>query len=382
MLSFATRRFFILLLTLLVVSFSVFAVVASNERALRALAVGELGSRTTPAEAKSWINREIFHQCPRGERDITKCTPYPVYERYWDWLSGFVVGDWGYSIVFKKHILGYSEYKLDSRGDVIKDRDGIPRPNKDPWGVINERLGATGILAFWTFIPMVFFALVVGVIAGMNEGSKTDRSLSVLSIATTSMPEYVSGILFTVLFATAFGVFSWLAAFFDLFSLTETWFDAWAKRSPLKAVSNYDKDGASFAVLFLPVITVAIYGFGYIARMTRASMAEVMASQYIRTAILKGVPRRKVVLSHALRNALIAPFTIIMLQFPFLLSGVVIVEIIFNYKGFGFALNRAATNMDFNLIVACSVVSVIVVLLTQFISDIGYIILNPRLRKQ
>jgi len=114
--------------------------------------------------------------------------------------------------------------------------------------------------------------------------------------------------------------------------------------------------------------------------MTRASMTEVMTQQYIRTARLKGVPFRTVVMKHALRNALIAPFTVIMLQFPWLLNGVVIVESLFNYKGFGWTLVQAASNNDIPLLLACSCVAVVVVLLTQLISDIGYVFLNPRIR--
>jgi peptide/nickel transport system permease protein len=127
-------------------------------------------------------------------------------------------------------------------------------------------------------------------------------------------------------------------------------------------------------------MTLAIYGVGYIARMTRASMTEVMSSQYIRTARLKGLSFSQVVVRHALRNALIAPFTVIMLQFPWLLSGVVVVEAIFRYQGFGFLLVSAASNNDIDLLLACGLVSVAVVLITQLISDIGYAWLNPRIR--
>ena len=140
-------------------------------------------------------------------------------------------------------------------------------------------------------------------------------------------------------------------------------------------------DDMTFVNFTLPVATMTLYGMGYIARMTRASMAEVMTAQYIRTARLKGVSFTGVVLRHALRNALIAPFTVIMLQFPWLLTGVVIVEILFNYKGFGWTLVQAVGNNDIELMLACSVVSVVVVLLTQLISDIGYVFLNPRIRE-
>ncbi|TIS79126.1 MAG: ABC transporter permease, partial [Mesorhizobium sp.] len=140
--------------------------------------------------------------------------------------------------------------------------------------------------------------------------------------------------------------------------------------------------GITFYNFTLPVITLAIYGTGYIARMTRASMVEVMTQQYIRTARLKGLSFGSVVIKHALRNALIAPFTVIMLQFPWLLTGVVIVEVMFRYQGFGYTLVEAAGNNDIDLLLGCSLVSVFIVLITQLISDVGYAFLNPRIRVQ
>jgi peptide/nickel transport system permease protein len=105
-----------------------------------------------------------------------------------------------------------------------------------------------------------------------------------------------------------------------------------------------------------------------------------MTTNYIRTAVLKGLPYRRVILRHALRNALIPPFTIIMLQFNWLLSGVIVVEVAFAYKGFGFLLLEAASNDDIYVIQACTMVAVLVAVATQTISDIGYGFLNPRIR--
>ena len=139
-------------------------------------------------------------------------------------------------------------------------------------------------------------------------------------------------------------------------------------------------DDITFANFTLPVVALALYGMGYIARMTRASMAEVMTEPYIRTARLKGVSFKFVVLKHALRNALIAPFTVIMLLIPWLLTGVVIIETLFNYKGFGWTLVQAVGNNDIETLMAVSVVAVFAVLITQLISDIGYVFLNPRIR--
>ena len=210
---------------------------------------------------------------------------------------------------------------------------------------------------FWVMVVMVPSALILGVLSGMREGSRLDRSLSTFSIMTTATPEYVSGVIFIAIFSSsAVGL-------------------KWFKGSATSAMED-----ANFVNFTLPVVTIALYGMGYIARMTRASMTEVMTAQYIRTARLKGVAFKDIVMKHALRNALIAPFTVIMLQFPWLLNGVVIVETLFNYKGFGWTLVQAAGNNDIELLLGVSVASVVVVLVTQLISDIGYVYLNPRIR--
>jgi len=244
-------------------------------------------------------------------------------------FCGVIQGDWGYSTVFKDEVSS----------------------------IVATRLALTGKLMLWVMLVMVPMALLVGVLAGMREGSKVDRSLSTFSIISTATPEYVSGVIFIAVFASsAFGL-------------------KWFKGSATSAMENI-----TFENFTLPVITIALYGMGYIARMTRASMTEVMTAQYIRTARLKGVSFSNIVVKHALRNALIAPFTVIMLQFPWLLNGVVIVETLFNYKGFGWLLVQAAGNNDIELLLAVSVVSVAVVLITQLVSDIGYVYLNPRIR--
>ena len=125
---------------------------------------------------------------------------------------------------------------------------------------------------------------------------------------------------------------------------------------------------------------LVIYDFGYVTRMTRAAMIDVMTSDYVRTAILKGLPYQRVVFRHALRNALIAPFTVIVLQMNWLLSGVIIVEVFFAYKGFGKLLLDAALFGDIYVIEACTLIAVLVAVVSQFISDVGYMVLNPRIR--
>jgi len=255
---------------------------------------------------------------------------------------GILQGDWGFSTVFKEPV----------------------------GATVLTRLALTGKLMFWVLMLMVPSALLVGVLAGMREGSKLDRSLSTFSIATTATPEYVSGVIFIAVLASSR---------FGLSPLLSEWGLLEGKTLFLGSATSA-MESANFWNFFLPVLTISLYGMGYIARMTRASMTEVMTAQYIRTARLKGVKFSDIVLKHALRNALIAPFTVIMLQIPWLLNGVVIVETLFNYKGFGWLLVQAASNNDIELLLAVSVVSVIVVLVTQLISDIGYVYLNPRIR--
>lgn len=114
--------------------------------------------------------------------------------------------------------------------------------------------------------------------------------------------------------------------------------------------------------------------------MIRASMAEVINSQYVRTAILKGMPFRRVVMRHALRNAMIAPFTVMALQLNYLLSGVIVTEVVFAYDGFGRRLYEAALYGDIFVVQLCTMVAIVLVVLTQFISEVGYVLLNPRIR--
>jgi peptide/nickel transport system permease protein len=343
MFSFILRRLGVMLLTMLCLSFVVFFFV-NLEPNLRKLAIFETEMRASDQDLENWLQHNgyrdnffirfgrwvgIWPKQPAIDPATGKEVPRFRFcaEPSGTHLSGVLEGDFGCSTAFRTTV-------------------ALRLP---------EALKATGILMFWVLVVMVPVSLLIGVLAGMRERSKLDRVLSAVSIASTATPEYVSGVIFTAVFATWLGLLNGSAA-------TAT------------------TRGVSVNNFTLPVMTLAIYGIGYIARMTRASMAEVMTAQYIRTARLKGLGFHAVVIKHALRNALIAPFTVIMLQFPWLLTGVVVVESIFNYKGFGWLLVQAASNNDIDMLLACGLISVVIVLLTQIISDIGYAFLNPRIR--
>ncbi|MBV9287128.1 MAG: ABC transporter permease [Hyphomicrobiales bacterium] len=343
MLPFLARRLGVMLLTMICLTLMVFYLV-NLEPNLRKLAISQTEMHATSAELESWLTRNGYRR--------------PFLERYAAWL-----GVWPKEPTLDpatgEPLARFSwcdESKTRGFSGVIEGNFGCSTSFKV--GVV-EKLGpalqATALLMFWVMAVMIPIALVIGVLSGMREGSRADRTLSVLSIATTSTPEYVSGVVLSIVFAT------WLG---------------WLNGSAAAATEGH----MSFYNFSLPVATVAISGMGYVARMTRASMIEVMNAQYIRTARLKGLGFGAIVLKHALRNALIAPFTVIMLLFPWLLTGVVIVEVMFRYQGFGQALVDAGGNNDIDLLLACSIVSVVLVLMTQLVSDVGYAWLNPRIR--
>jgi peptide/nickel transport system permease protein len=175
--------------------------------------------------------------------------------------------------------------------------------------------------------------------------------ISFVSIITTSIPDFASAVFFSAVFVFTLG---WLPGASTMVS------------------------GFELKQIILPVLVLAFYSTGYLARITRASMAEVMSTHYIRTARLKGASVARIVWKHALRNALITPVTVIMLQLPWLLSGVIVVEVFYAYKGFGTLLYDAALNSDIRLVEACAMISVLVVVATQVFSDLAYGWLNPR----
>jgi peptide/nickel transport system permease protein len=128
------------------------------------------------------------------------------------------------------------------------------------------------------------------------------------------------------------------------------------------------------------VLTLTLIELGYVLRITRASMVEVMRTNYIRTAVLKGLPRRRIVMKHALRNALLAPITIIMLHVNWLIGGIVIVESLFGFPGLGRYILEVALFKDVFAIEAAAMLMVVIAVATQLLADIIYTYLNPRIR--
>jgi peptide/nickel transport system permease protein len=184
------------------------------------------------------------------------------------------------------------------------------------WGadvssIIWDRLLNTSIIASIAFAIIVPASIIFGVAAGMRESSRLDRSISLASIVTTSVPEFASGVFLQSIFVIWLGL--------------------------LPGTSPLDPSGgwSIASQLVLPVAVMVLYDLGYVVRMVRASMVETMTRPFIRTAVLKGLSFRKVILKHAIRNAMIGPFTVILLQVNYLLTRVGLVEAVFGFPGFG-----------------------------------------------
>ncbi len=219
------------------------------------------------------------------------------------------------------------------------------------------RIRNTIVLAGVAFLIVMPLALLLGIIAGVNEGKLIDRVISVTSLGFTATPEFVTGVFLILIFGI------WLK-----------WFPAVSVFLSANAIFSNPK------ILILPVLTLTAVELGYVVRMTRTSMVEVMRSSYIRTAIIKGLPYRRVVFKHALRNALMAPITVIMLHVNWLIGGVVVVETIFGFPGLGKYIYDSAIFGDFNAIEAAAMVTVLIAVITRLLGDFAYTLLNPRIR--
>ena len=218
------------------------------------------------------------------------------------------------------------------------------------------RLRNSIVLALIAFVIVMPLALVLGILAGLREGSVRDRFLSISGMMFSVVPQFATGIFLVLIFAH------------------------WLQLVPGATVFGEKAPWERPDMLILPVLTLTLIELGYVLRITRASMAEVMRAQYIRTAFLKGLPYWRVVFKHAIRNALIAPITVIMLHVNWLLGGIVIVEVVFGYPGLGKYLLDSALYKDINALEAGAMIMVLVAVGTQLVADIVYTFLNPRIR--
>jgi len=255
----------------------------------------------------------------------------PLVSQYWTWVTGIVHGDLGTSYQFRAPV---STFLFPALGRSLK-------------------------LALVAFVIVVPLGILGGVLAALYRGRAVDRSISVTGLSLTSVPEFVSGVVLIVIFAIGL---KWLPV----------------TANPPAGTSPQGQ----LRYLILPAIPLVFVLFGYIARMARAGTIESLDSDYVRTAILKGLPRSVVIRRHVLRNSLLPTITVIATQTGYLIGGLVVVETLFNYPGLGRLIFTAANNKDFPMLEAGVLVIGIVYLGATLIADILYTILNPRIRFQ
>jgi peptide/nickel transport system permease protein len=252
----------------------------------------------------------------------------PAYARYLGWLGNLIAGDLGVSL---------------SGGTPIS-------------GLIKERLGNTLFLAGLTASFAVPLALLIGALAAMFPGSIFDRSVSVVTLYLVAMPDFLVGSILVLIFAVELG---WLPA--------------------ISYMTESASTGQLLSSIAMPIVTLAFAITAQMARMTRATILNVMDSPYIEMALLKGVSRRRIIFKHASVNVLGPIANVIALNLTFLIGGVVIVETIFAYPGMAKLIVDAVSTRDYPVVQSCALIFCFAYVLFMLAADIIAIIANPKL---
>jgi peptide/nickel transport system permease protein len=254
----------------------------------------------------------------------------PVTTQYVDWISHFFRGDMGESLQY--------------RGSSVASLLG-------PSLVNSLKLAA---LAFVLVVPL---SIVGGVVAALKQGRFVDRSITIVGLSLTAVPEFVTAIVLIIIFGLALG---WL---------------------PVTATAP---EGAGFFTqveyLLLPAFALVMVLFGYIARIARAGTIEALDADYTRTAYLKGLSTATVIRRHVLRNSLLPTIAVIATQTGYLIGGLVVIETIFNYNGIGQRIYTAAQNKDLTMLESGVLIVGIVYLVATLAADVIYTLVNPRIR--
>jgi peptide/nickel transport system permease protein len=313
MLQYIVRRILLLFVTMLLTSIIVFV--------LTQFIPGDI--------ARLLLGREASEQALDNFREQFGLND-PLPQQYTNWLTGFVIGDWGTSF---------------SSGN----------PTVRP--LVLERLGNSLRLTLMTLVISIPLSIVLGIIAALRENTWVDSSISLVSLSVVGLPEFVTGLVLINVFALQLG-----------------WFPATA------LVSSDHQFGDWLRILFLPAVTATLVLLGYVSRMTRAGVIDELKKPYVRTAILKGLPRRQVIFKHVLRNALLPTITVIALSVGWLIGGLVVIENVFNYSGLGALLVESVKQKNIPLLQAVVMITIFFYALANLIADVLYAVLNPRIR--
>ncbi len=258
--------------------------------------------------------------------------PLPI--QYLNWLGDFLTGDWGISF----------------------------STNLPIYPIVMDRLGNSLMLGLVALLISVPLAVALGIVAGLNENKPIDSTINVGSLSVVGLPEFVTGLVLIQVFS------------FGLRNLGLPYLPANSSIPP-------DADFLeALPMLILPALTAMLVLLAYIARLTRSGVIEELKQPYVRTADLKGLPRCTVIVKHVLRNALLPTITVIAISTGWLISGLVVIENVFNYPGLGRLMIFAIDRRDLPLLQAVTMVTVLGFSLANLIADMLYGWLNPRIR--
>jgi peptide/nickel transport system permease protein len=252
----------------------------------------------------------------------------PAHVRYLDWLGGMIQGDFGTSLANKREI---SE-------------------------LMGVRLGNTLFLAAVAAAIAVPLALFLGILAALYRGSVYDRLVNVFTLSSISFPE----------FFVAYILILWLAVNAGVFP----------------SISNVGPDVPLWDRInrtMLPSLTLTLVVVAHMMRMTRAAIINLLASPYIEMARLKGLKPGRIIVKHALPNALAPIITVVVLNLAYLITGVVVVEVVFVYPGLGQLLVDSVAKRDITVVQACSLVFAMTFIFLNLLADVLSILSNPRL---
>jgi len=309
---FLAGRFALSLVTLWLLSMIVFA--------LGQLLPGDIGRAILGPLADARAVAALDHQLGADR---------PVLVQYTHWIGHFLRGDMGNSYAYRSPVAPFVAHAL----------------------LNSAKLGA---LAFVIVVPL---AIAAGVWAALHEGRWLDRTIMIVGLSATVVPEFVSSITLILVFAI------------------------WLRWLPSEA--GYPNDAGALTVfrhLILPAMPLVFVFFGYIAKMARAGTVEAIDADYTRTAVLKGLPGRVVLLRHVLPNALMPTITVAATQLGYMVGGLVVVETLFHYQGIGSLIYNAAMAKDFPMLEAGVLAVGVVYMAANLIADALIAVLDPRIR--
>lgn len=322
---------------------------------MKSYVLGRLGHTVIVAVALSLVCYYILTLMPGDPVDLMisanpKITPadvdrlrrlygldQPFYTRYFHWLTEILSGDLGFSRTYK-----------------------IPVSD-----LIFGRLLNTFILSMTALILSLCLAIPLGVYSAVHHNSKIDYIINIFSFIGISVPSFWLALVLIIVFSVTLG----------LFPASGTDSVSFASNTSLIAIV-FDR----ISYLVLPVVSLSLMQIGSFVRYTRASMLEALRNDFVRTARAKGLSQSRVILVHALRNALLPLITVVALSFSSVFSGAIITETVFAYRGVGKLVFESIQSNDFNVAMIAFMISILMVLIMNLLADILYSVADPRVR--